>query len=220
MSEKTMTPGYPRGADLDAVVADQFEELIRAESVQASAGQHGGWTRTYIDEARRADLWLRANELHGVMDPPAAPAPAVAGWSAPQELDTGYITFGGGVPVGGYSHLSIFPDGTGSVTGHFHDSGGTSYDVSHVWGILPSVGGGQLLTVQHTGRVHGTFESGSRDNNWGPAPATNADFAYWWQRSNSYRWAWHASASLNVAGLVQSIKDALGYAGAVIAILA
>jgi hypothetical protein len=40
------------------------------------------------------------------------------------------IVFGGGVPVGGNTHLTIRQDGTYSFTGHFHDSGATEYNMA------------------------------------------------------------------------------------------
>jgi hypothetical protein len=106
------------------------------------------------------------------------------------ELDTGYITFDNGVPVGGYSHLSLFPNGAFSFTGHFHDSGAPSYDTSLVW-VLKSAAG-SAFAFKHGGRVHGTFESGSRNDDWGDSGTNAALAATWADISAGYTWAWQA----------------------------
>jgi hypothetical protein len=51
------------------------------------------------------------------------------------DWDSGYITFNNGVPVGGYSHLTLYMDGTYMFTGHFHDSGATEYNMNLVWAV-------------------------------------------------------------------------------------
>ena len=66
------------------------------------------------------------------------------------ELDTGGIIFGGGVPVGGYSRLSVFANGAFSFNGHFHDFGTPPYDVALVWVLKSSTG--TAFTFSHKGR--------------------------------------------------------------------
>jgi hypothetical protein len=80
------------------------------------------------------------------------------------DFDWNPIVFGGGVPVGGYSHLTIRQDGTYSFSGHFHDSGATEYNMALVWAVKDSQN--NVYTFEHKGHVSGTFESGSRDDDW------------------------------------------------------
>ena len=46
------------------------------------------------------------------------------------DFDAPSIVFGGGVPVGGFSHLTLRQDGTYTFSGRFHDSGATEYNTS------------------------------------------------------------------------------------------
>jgi len=66
-------------------------------------------------------------------------------------------------PAGGWSNLSLYPNGWFNFVGHFHDSGAPSYNVDHVWSIW-SPGHG-LIMIGTQGHMAGTFESGSRDFN-------------------------------------------------------
>src|SRR5579859_918603 len=49
------------------------------------------------------------------------------------DFDFSPIGFDNGVPVGGFSHLTLRDDGSYTFSGHFHDSGATSYEVGCVW---------------------------------------------------------------------------------------
>ena len=77
--------------------------------------------------------------------------------------DTGYITFSGGVPVGGYSNLVLYPNGAINFSGHAHVSGAPGYDYSFVWAVKDSNVPATVYVFAASGRLHGTFESGSRD---------------------------------------------------------
>ncbi|WP_375515566.1 hypothetical protein [uncultured Nostoc sp.] len=158
----------------------------------------------------------------------AAPQhPLVVAAAAPQPpdpllpnlvLDTPNITFDNGVPVGGDAHLSLFPDGSYSFTGHFHDSGATSYDTSFVY-VVKDVFGVSAFTFSHTGRTHGTFEAGSRDDNWndyGTNPVLAAD---WGNISSGYNWSSRAGANLNLGGLFDEAVQLVGYAQTVIQVV-
>ena len=131
------------------------------------------------------------------------------------------ITFDNGVPVGGYASLSIRSDGTYSFSGHFHDSGATSYNMGLVWAVKDAQN--VLYTFQEECRTHGTFESGSRDcdwnyngynaniqNNWGNIAAS------WYEQAS-------ATASLDILALLNSliaaIKTAVGVISTIIAIV-
>lgn len=95
-----------------------------------------------------------------------ASAPQLAGGFTPQvgPLNTGYIAFNGGVPVGGFAQLTLFQSGNFNFNGHFHVSGAPSYNVGFAVGVRSSRG--VLYTFLRSGHVAGTFEPGSRDFDW------------------------------------------------------
>ncbi|MEH1959225.1 MAG: hypothetical protein V7L05_18575 [Nostoc sp.] len=134
------------------------------------------------------------------------------------QLDTGTISFNNGVPVGGYAHLSLFPDGSYSFTGHFHDSGATSYNTSLVFALKDDLDG-SVFTFSHTGRTHGTFEAGSRNDDWGVSGTNPALAAAWGGISSNYNWSWNAGANLDLTSIFDGAIKAVGFAGAVIAIV-
>lgn len=138
----------------------------------------------------------------------------------PAQLDYDFpsIVFGGGVPVGGFAHLTLYPDGTVKFTGHFHDSGATEYNVAAAAAVKDDAG--YAYTVQHTGHVSGTFEPGSRDDDW-TAEARNGDVArHWPVLAMGYSTArLEASASLDVAGLMKTLISDIGTVVAVIQLL-
>jgi hypothetical protein len=131
------------------------------------------------------------------------------------DWDAGSITFNNGVPVGGTSHLTIRQDGTYTLSGHFHDSGATEYNMSLVWGVADSQQ--KLYTFEHSGHVSGTFESGSRDDNWN-VDGQNAAIAQNWANITARNSAnWEAGADSDFTSLVNSL---IGAAGTVLGIVA
>lgn len=127
------------------------------------------------------------------------------------------IVFGGGVPVGGWSNLSAHPDGSYDFSGHFHDSGAASYNVSIVWVLNSSAG--TAFTFATSGEGHGTFEPGSRDYDW-DVPGNNAALAAAWDDlSAGYVSKATASASIDIAGLWSEIKTAVGVIEQVVAVV-
>ena len=154
----------------------------------------------------------RVAEAMGVtLSPRAAEAgTALGAWN------TGPITFSGGVPVGGWANLSLFSGGSYNFSGHFHVSGAPSYNTAVVWGVKSR--SGTIFTFAHSGRVHGTFESGSRDDDWnmsGSNPALAEDWPNLWA-SWSYRW--EARVNFTLGSVLDDVKNLLGVVGAVIAV--
>ncbi|MEH2325620.1 MAG: hypothetical protein V7K32_19080 [Nostoc sp.] len=145
---------------------------------------------------------------------PLLPSPSVL---PSIQLDTGTISFNNGVPVGGYSHLSLFPNGAYSFTGHFHDSGATSYDTGLVFALKDSLG--TTFTFSHTGRTHGTFESGSRDDDWNESGTNPVLAADWGNISSGYSWSSRAGANLNLGGIFDEAVKIVGYAQTVIQVV-
>jgi hypothetical protein len=137
----------------------------------------------------------------------------------PPQLDFDWnpIVFGGGVPVGGWSHLTIREDGTYSFTGHFHDSGGTEYNMSLVWAIKDS--NNQVYTFEHSGHVSGTFESGSRDDTWDVDGQNAAIARNWASIVAADNGSAEASASGDLTSLVNSLIGTLGTVLGIVAIV-
>jgi hypothetical protein len=196
------------------------KELLLVElATQAGIKQSiiGGGDLVLPDQATKAKL---TNEFSGVVfGEERAPSPLLAPPLLERlELDTGYIAFSGGVPVGGYSHLSLFPNGAFSFTGHFHVSGAPSYNMELVWVIRSKAG--TVYTFAHGGRVHGTFEAGSRNDDWGNSNTNPALAAAWADISAGYSWRWNAGANLDIGSMVDQAVKAIGQVAAVVAIVA
>lgn len=127
------------------------------------------------------------------------------------------ITFRSGVPVGGNSKLSLYPNGDYYFSGHFHDSGFPSYDLNLVFAVKSAVG--TVLTFVETGRTHGTIDPGSRDYDW-VRRGNSADVAAIWDDlSASYLWRGHAAVDLNLVTSWQNIKAAIGVVSEVISVV-
>jgi hypothetical protein len=150
--------------------------------------------------------------------PPPPPPPPPAPTLDKLELDTGSIAFGNGAPVGGSAHLSLFPNGAYSFSGHFHDSGATSYDTEFVWVLKSNTG--TVFTFVHRGRVHGTFEAGSRNDDWGESGSSAPLGAAWGDVSAGYQLQWTAGVNLDLGKLLDDAIKAVGQAATVIAIVA
>lgn len=132
-------------------------------------------------------------------------------------LHTGQITFGGGVPVGGNAQLILRKDGWYNFSGHFHVSGAPSYNVALVWVIKDSKDWVYLFRA--SGRLHGTFESGSRDFNWNISKNDPSIARNWRDLERGWSSRWSAKTNINVQSLVNSTIQGIGYAATVIAIV-
>ncbi|GAB3718983.1 hypothetical protein GCM10027598_31220 [Amycolatopsis oliviviridis] len=58
-----------------------------------------------------------------------------AAWYAITSSFPARINFDNGVLVGGWANLTVYPNGNYNFSGHFHDSGATSYNVGIVMAI-------------------------------------------------------------------------------------
>ena len=130
---------------------------------------------------------------------------------------TGNISYPSGVPVGGYASLTLRSDGTYEFTGHFHDSGAPSYDDHFAWGVRAS--DGFAFTFAHRGHMAGTFEAGSRDDDWN-VTGYNTDIAAHWDALQGWNWQWRADVNWDVVGDLTRIIDALKQVGQVVAVIA
>ena len=133
------------------------------------------------------------------------------------DFDFNPIVFGGGVPVGGSSHLTIRQDGSFTFSGHFHDSGATEYNVALVWAVKDFQN--QVYTFQHAGHVSGTFESGSRDDDWRIDSRDDRIAQNWLYLTAGSNGAAKADATIDVMNLTNSLIGTLGTVLGVVAII-
>ncbi len=219
-----MSVKYPMPAKhptVPDILAEELDEVARSEHVQQIVGA-GQLT---IQEPSSADLMARRGELwkdivcrYPEAQMQSAPPQPKADQLPRVDLDTGYITFDNGVPVGGFSHLTIYSDGSYAFTGHYHVSGAPSYSFGLVWVIKDSQG--RPFSFSHGGRLHGTFESGSRDDDWA-FTGTNQDLARFWPDiANGYSWQWNSAVNIDLNALLNSTLEAIGTVLAVIAVVA
>lgn len=153
-------------------------------------------------------LGSRAGELH------------IQEWiPLPDQLDFDWnpINFDNGVPVGGSSHLTIHKDGTYKFTGHFHDSGATEYNMTLAWAIKDS--NNNAYTFQHSGHVSGTFESGSRDDDWNIEGQNDSLSSNWANIVASNSGSALSAANIDLTNLVNSLIGTLGTVLGIVAIV-
>jgi len=207
------------------------EEFARelVPNVAEATATIGGSLRLLTEEQRTRKLRDLLNtgpvfvRLPRPPPPPPPPPPPLPEQLGPFAWNP--IVFSGGVPVGGWAQLTLFRNGTFNFVGHFHDSGATSYDVSCVFAVRDS--SGTTFTFSHRGRVHGTFESGSRDDDWGDATGVGgpnqALAAAWPQLAAHVSWSAKAGANFDLKRLVDdavaAVRGGLEVATAVIAIV-
>ena len=127
------------------------------------------------------------------------------------------MTFDHGVAVGGYSHVTIREDGSFIFTGHFHDSGGVSYNAGIVWAIKDS------QNVVYTFAREVRVTPGTRNEDW-LVPGHSDDVASRWANiAGGCTAQYDKSASLSISALYDSFIEAIGIAtlaGAVVIALA
>jgi hypothetical protein len=86
-----------------------------------------------------------------------------------------------------------------------------------VWVVASTKG--TAFVFQHQGRMHGTFESGSRDNNWNDANQNKAIADAWNDLSAGYSHNWEASVNGDIGQLLDAATKAVGAAGKVVTII-
>jgi hypothetical protein len=120
-------------------------------------------------------------------------------------------------PVGGWSSLSIWPNGSFNFSGHMHDSGAPSYNYGVVW--VFSTSAGTAFVFKNPGRLHGTFEPGSRDDDWNISGTNPAIANAWDDISAGYHWQCSAEVNMDLAQLVDSTVKTTGDVMTVIAVV-
>lgn len=154
---------------------------------------------------------------------PSSGVPALAPAARPallpaQVVINRNVTFGGGVPVGGWYSLSVFPSGSYNYSGHMHDSGAPSYNFAGV--CVVRFTNGTAFVFETGGRMHGTFESGSRDYNWNTSGARQSIRDAWESSGGGWNARCSNRVNVDVGALVDSTVQAVGYVAKVIAIVA
>lgn len=196
------------------LLADHITELAQQSGVTHVLG---GTKHVVVPTPGQASALIKHWSQSAGGLAPHTPAPTPTPPPPPSlsqlDLDTGYIAFDNGVAVGGSSLLTLLPNGAFSFSGHFHDSGGASYDMSYV-AIVAT--GNSAITFEQGGRVHGTFEAGSRDWDWGISGNNPALTDLWESISSSYYWHWNAAANADIGQLITlgltSLAAAIGIA--------
>ncbi len=202
------------------VYNDQARSITELLPSAAAATSSMGASAALLDadelDSEFGQLW---QGLHRHLDAVPAPPPLAAA-ALPTQLGPftfNPIVFGGGVPVGGWAQLTLFSNGAVNFTGHFHDSGAPSYNMTCTYAVRAA--DGTIYTFTKTGRTHGTFESGSRNFDWGDNPTQTAVAAGWANLVASWSWQARAGANADIGALVDSAVKAVGQASSIIAII-
>ena len=134
------------------------------------------------------------------------------------DFDHNPIVLDGGVPVGGSTHLTIRQDGSYTFSGHLHDSGATEYNVAVVWVVKDSQN--IAYTFQHAGHVSGTFEPGSRDDDWTVDSHDDRITNNWVNLGVAAIGVAGTHAKIDVVNLTNSVIGTIGTVLGVVAIVA
>jgi hypothetical protein len=124
------------------------------------------------------------------------------------------IHFSGGVPVGGWSQLTLHSNGAWNFSGHLHDSGAPSYNDVVTWGVQ-SIRTGDVYVVRHSGHMAGTFEPGSRDDDWNDSGINPALAQGWNDLAPAWRWHCRAYVNWDIWGAVNQLLQIIAAAQAV-----
>lgn len=118
----------------------------------------------------------------------------------------------------GWTQIGLNADGTGSYKGHAHDSGPVSYDYA-VTTVLLDVKdqAGNNLAFYHPGTVHGSLEIGSSNDDWQDDSLSCIVADNWDAVKTSRTWSHIVHTSIDSAGVVEVIVEAMVGAGLVAA---
>jgi len=197
-----------------------LREVELASTTQAQAlGGGSVSTETRKDAVTRRELgeWYPGVDLAADA---SAPSALFAAGLTPQvgPLNTGYITFNGGVPVGGFAQLTLFESGNFNFNGHFHVSGAPSYNVGFAVGVRSSRG--VLYTFLKSGHVAGTFEPGSRDFDWSVQEFRAVIHEDWPNLAVNSTWWWNAKVNWDPLAILNTVKTLASTVGAVASVIA
>ncbi|WP_194235900.1 hypothetical protein [Streptomyces sp. CB01881] len=202
-----------------------------ASGPHAAAGFNFVLPHDIPDTPTAQSAWRFCAKCHGMYfdgfpDKGACPASgphAAAGFNfvlphdVPSRLDFNFspIVFAEGIPVGGNANLTIRDDGSLTFTGHFHDSGADEFNTQLVWGVKDAQN--KVYAFQHTGHVAGTFEPGSRNDDW-VIDSRSDQIADNWANIAANPTA-HAEARVN-ADLINVTNSVIGALGTTLGVVA
>jgi hypothetical protein len=171
------------------------QELEDGKNTRGSVARELALTIT--ENGTQPDL---ASRLAAIVDSQFARAASQLGpW------DTGPIVFADGIAVGGYANLTLHQNGAFNFSGHFHVSGAISYNDSFVWAVRDSNVPTTVYVFAHQGRLHGTFEAGSRDDDWGRSEINPALAAGWSALERGLSWRWEARVNADFGVFLDDI---------------
>lgn len=185
-------------------------EDFHAQAIQATTSSYAS-TFPHIEERElERRFWREWEEKYKPKEPP--PSPEYLGpWNAD-------IRFPGDAPVGGWSQLTVHRGGAWNFSGHLHDSGAPSYDTAVMWAVKDNRTN-EVFKFTHSGRVHGTFEPGARDDDWGESGTNVALDAGWASLCSGCTWAWTAGVNLDVTSITDAVLKGLGAIATIISII-
>ncbi|MFG1686059.1 hypothetical protein ACGFNP_38265 [Nonomuraea sp. NPDC049269] len=173
-----------------------LHDLDSAPNLQASVGA----SLEKPSSSGPGGLGQRVASAAGIGLPPLAADGSIIG---PFDARIG---FRDGVAVGGWANLALHDTGSYNFSGHFHVSGAISYDTSFIWAIRDFLEPNpNVYTFAHTGRVHGTFEPGSRDDDWGKSEILPALHDGWADLSRRWAWRWEARVNADFGVFLDAI---------------
>ena len=200
--------------DFQSAGSEILQELQNSQRISASVS--GGAALFRVEQSssplhpHQFQQVAQAFGLQAVPDLAATAVTQLGPWQAS-------IGFPDGVPVGGWANLTLFSNGAYNFSGHFHVSGAPSYNTGIAWLVKDSVG--TIYQFARGGRVHGTFEAGSRDDDWNISGTNPAIAAGWDNLTRHWSYRWEARVDVNISAIVDDVKNAIGVVGAVIAIV-
>jgi hypothetical protein len=155
--------------------------------------------------------------------PPPPPPPPDSLTFGPVQLTFPDVGLGG-TPVSGWAQLSLHSDGNWNFSGHLRDSGSLGYNDAVVWGFK-NLDTNEIFLFRHTGQLGGTFSflSGtSRDDDWDNS-GNNGALADGWaglfKPGGGHAQYLEASVSTDLQSVTNDVKNVLGVAAAIIAVL-
>ncbi len=133
-------------------------------------------------------------------------------------VDAPDITFGTGIAAGGHATLILASNGVVTFQGHLHDSGFPSYDFLAVFTVKDSTGQA-AYTASHTGRLHGTDESGSRDGDWDETTSNDLVRQNWpLIRAGTSGWKVDVTSDWSPQKIAEDVLSVVGTAVGIVAL--
>jgi hypothetical protein len=181
-------------------LTEQEQVGLRAMAQELEDGKntHGtvsrALARAVAKTSTQSDLGSR---FAAVLDPQST-----TGQLGPWDASFG---FPDGIAAGGFANLTLYQNGAWNFAGHAHVSGAISYDFSFAWAVRDSNEPAGLYVFAHQGRLHGTFEPGSRDTDWGRSEINPALAVGWSALERAWSWRWEARVNADFTPFLDDI---------------